>query len=184
MRRVRCQRVSDLLPQPCSTAGGAGRAGAGPRRSRVANDFGVYRGLAATDPQFLYVLTHGKDGSPPARKSVFFRSSDLSVFRSGWGDGAAYLKSTYLTFNIGRYRTQHSTLDALAVTLYGDGGDLIPDTGLYTYTPGVYRNYFTELSRRILSWWTADPRQGWRCGCGQARAAGWRHLSVGRQCAL
>lgn len=106
------------------------------------NDFGVYRGLAATDPQFLYVLTHGKDGSPPARKSVFFRSSDLSVFRSGWGDGAAYLKSTYLTFNIGRYRTQHSTLDALAVTLYGDGGDLIPDTGLYTYTPGVYRNYF------------------------------------------
>ena len=56
--------------------------------------------------------------------------------RSGWPSGAAS-KSTYLTYNTGRYRTEHSDLDALDLTLYGDGGHLLTDPGLYTYTrPG------------------------------------------------
>ena len=44
--------------------------------------------------------------------------------RSGWPSGPAFSSSTYLTYNIGRYRTAHSDLDALDLTLYGDGGDL------------------------------------------------------------
>ena len=37
------------------------------------NDFGIYRGLAATDPQFQYVLTHGSEGSPPPATAYFFQ---------------------------------------------------------------------------------------------------------------
>lgn len=106
------------------------------------NDYGVYRGLAATDPQFLYVLTHGSQGSVPTSRSIYFPASGLSVLRSGWGSGSSFPHQTYLTFNIGRYRTEHSNLDALGLTLYGDGGDLLPDSGLYTYTRGPYRNFF------------------------------------------
>ena len=106
------------------------------------NDFGSYRALAATNPYFLYVLTHGSHGSAPPRTSIYFPASRLSVFRSAWGKGASFADSTYMTYYVGFYRTEHSFPDALAITLYGDGGDLLPDSGLFTYAPGAYRNYF------------------------------------------
>ena len=98
--------------------------------------------MAKADPSLLYVLTHGRLGSAPPADSKFFPASALTVMRSGWQAGADYPDSTYLTFNIGRYRTAHSDLDANGLTLYGEGGDLLTDPGLYTYAPGPYRNYF------------------------------------------
>ena len=106
------------------------------------NYHGAYIGMANSDPNFLYVLTHGAKGSAPSVDSKFFAASSLTVMRSGWPSGAAYADSTYLTFNLGRYRTAHSDLDAMGITLYGDGGDLLTDPGLYTYAPGPYHNYF------------------------------------------
>jgi hypothetical protein len=105
-------------------------------------DHGVYQQMAATDPSLLYVLTHGAHGSPPPDLSVYFRNSGLTIMRSNWGSGSDFAQSTYSTFNIGKYRTAHSDLDALDLTLYGEGGILLTDPGLYTYTPGAYRNYF------------------------------------------
>ena len=106
------------------------------------NDSGVYAAMAASDPDFRYVLTHGAQGSPPPDESVFFPASALTVMRSSWGSGADFAGSTYLTYYAGKYRTAHSDLDALSLTLYGDGGDLLPDPGLYTYAPGAYHDYF------------------------------------------
>lgn len=106
------------------------------------NDHGVFQQLAAADPQLRYVLSHGAQGTQPAKTSVYFPASGLTVMRSGWGAGSEFPQSTYLTYNIGRYRTAHSDLDALAITLYGQGGVLLPGAGLYTYQPGAYRNYF------------------------------------------
>jgi hypothetical protein len=105
-------------------------------------DHGVFQRLASKNPELSYVLTHGAKGSKPARKSVYFPSSGLTVMRSDWQGGAGFPDSTYLTYNIGKYRTQHSDLDSLGLTLYGDGGDLLPGAGLYTYDPGPYRDYF------------------------------------------
>lgn len=106
------------------------------------NDYGVYAGMAGIDPEFRYVLTHGAQGSRPPQKSISFPASALTIMRSGWGSGAEFGRSTYLTYNVGRYRTGHSNLDALGITLYGDGGDLLPDPGMYTETPGPYHDYF------------------------------------------
>lgn len=103
---------------------------------------GVFASMARTDPTLLYVLTHGTKGAPPPVDSKFFPASELTVMRSGWQRGKDFDRSTYLTYNIGRYRTAHSNLDALGITLFGNGGDLLPDPGLFTYTPGPYRNYF------------------------------------------
>lgn len=106
------------------------------------HDNGVYRQLAAMNPQLEYVLTHGGAGTVPAQDSIYFPASALTVMRSGWPSGAAYPDSTYLTYNVGKYRTAHSDLDALAITLYGKGGVLLPAAGLDTYTPGPDHSYF------------------------------------------
>jgi hypothetical protein len=106
------------------------------------NYHGFYADMAATNPSFLYVLTHGYRGSEPPVDSRFFPASALSVMRSGWQAGSAYPRSSYLTFNVGRYRTAHSHLDALGITLYGAGGNLLPGPGLFTYLPGPYHGYF------------------------------------------
>ena len=106
------------------------------------NDFGVYNQMAASDPAFRYVLTHGAQGSAPSETSTYFPASALTVMRSEWGSGTEFTRSTYLTYYAGDYRTAHSDLDALDFTLYADGGDLLPDPGLYTFTPGPYYNYF------------------------------------------
>jgi len=106
------------------------------------NDYGVYAAMAGTDPEFRFVLTHGAQGSRPPRNSISFPASALTIMRSGWGSSAEFSRSTYLTYNVGRYRTGHSDLDALGLTLYGGGGDLLPDPGLYTETPGPYQDYF------------------------------------------
>ena len=109
---------------------------------KAINDYGVYSDMAGIDPGFRYVVTHGAQGSRPPEKSVSFAASALTVMRSGWGDGPQFSRSTYLTYNVGRYRTAHSDLDALGITLYGDGGDLLPGPGRYTDSSGAYRDYF------------------------------------------
>ena len=49
---------------------------------------------------------------------------------------------TYVTFNAGTYRTSHSSLDALGITMYSNGTTLLPTSGLYTYTQQPDLEYF------------------------------------------
>jgi hypothetical protein len=106
------------------------------------NYYGEYRSMSALSPELQYVLTHGDIGTRPPENSIYFRASNLTIMRSDWGTGAQFGRSTYLTFYGGVYRTAHSDLDALDLTLYGDGGDLLTDPGLYTYAQGRYHDYF------------------------------------------
>ena len=106
------------------------------------HDHGTFAAMAATDPYFEYVLTHGAKGSKPPKTSIFFPTAGQALLRSGWGGPSKFTKQSFLTFNVGPYRTTHSNLDSLAITLFGDGTDLLPGAGLDTYTPGVMRDYF------------------------------------------
>jgi Heparinase II/III-like protein/Heparinase II/III N-terminus len=105
-------------------------------------DHGTMRSIAQEYPQFRYVLTHGASGERPSSTSVFFKDSGRTVMRSGWGSRTTFADQAYLTFNVGKYRTAHSSLDALGFTLYANGKTLLPGPGLYTYRHNEMRQYF------------------------------------------
>jgi hypothetical protein len=113
---------------------------------RDINLSGVYKELARSHPELLYVLTQGKQGVQPSKLNVQYQSSGETIMRSGWGRGDDYSDQTQLIFDVGEYRTNHSDLDALSFNLYGAGLALLPDAGLYSYDNGPYRSYFHGTS--------------------------------------
>jgi hypothetical protein len=96
----------------------------------------LYAELAARDPEFRYVLTAGMEGDEPRKRLIRFPLSGQAMLRSGFGPPEAFAAQTYVHFDVGPYRTEHSDLDALTITLYSAGRTLLPDSGLYTYADG------------------------------------------------
>ena len=110
--------------------------------SRQINLSGIYKEIAATHPELLYVLTQGAYGEKPSKLNVQYPISGETIMRSGWGRGEDYINQTQLIFDAGNYRTNHSDLDALSFNLFSKGITLMPDAGLYSYESGPYRSYF------------------------------------------
>ena len=102
---------------------------------------GSYAEMGAFDPAFLYAITQGTAGKKPAENNIYFPAAGQTIMRSGWGP-QYYTYQNQAIFDVGAYRTDHSDLDALSFTLFGNGISLLPDSGLYTYEPGPYRDYF------------------------------------------
>ncbi|MGB0757437.1 MAG: heparinase II/III domain-containing protein [Patescibacteria group bacterium] len=103
--------------------------------------YGYYAEIAEEYPQFNYVLTKGQEGERPRQHNVQYDVAGQSIFRTGWSP-TYFEQQGYVTFDTGAYRTDHSDLDALSFTLFANGINLLPDSGLYTYEPGDYRSYF------------------------------------------
>jgi peptidoglycan/xylan/chitin deacetylase (PgdA/CDA1 family) len=102
----------------------------------------VYEPLEPLDPHFRFVWTQGLLGTPPPTGAKVFAGSGLVVMRSPSPSRLERERQTFVTFDSGKYRTDHSDLDAESITLYADGRELLPDSGLYTYLPGAARRYF------------------------------------------
>lgn len=105
------------------------------------NYAGQYKEMGKLDPHFQYVLTKGLEGSQPVDKYVFYPDAGQTIMRSGWQHNG-YSDQAQMIFDVGKYRTNHSDLDALSFSLYGQGRALMPDSGLYTYEKGPFRDYF------------------------------------------
>jgi len=105
-------------------------------------DPNVYGPMAAADPGFDFAFTRGAHGTPPPDGTVLFPVSGLFLMRSPLGAVANLPNQTFVTFNAGTYRTSHSDLDALGLTLYSNGSTLLPTSGLYTYTEEPALEYF------------------------------------------
>jgi heparinase II/III-like protein/concanavalin A-like lectin/glucanase superfamily protein/Big-like domain-containing protein len=105
-------------------------------------DPNVYGPPAAADPAFDFAFTRGAKGTPPPDGTVLFPVSGQFVMRSPLGAVANLPNQTYVTFNAGTYRTSHSDLDALGMTMYSNAGTLLPTSGLYTYTEEPWLEYF------------------------------------------
>ena len=105
-------------------------------------DPAVYGPMAAADPGFDFAFTRGAHGTPPPDGAVLFGVSGLFVLRSPLGSAANLANQTYVTFNAGTYRTAHSDLDALGITMYSNGSTLLPTSGLFTYTQQPDLEYF------------------------------------------
>ncbi len=103
---------------------------------------GIYKEISNEYPEFKYVLTQGKEGKKPSELNITYPKSGQVIMRSGWGNSKNYVNTTQLIFDIGKYRTKHSDLDSLSFSLFGEGRSIMPDSGLYTYEDGLFRNYF------------------------------------------
>jgi hypothetical protein len=105
-------------------------------------DPNVYGAMAAADPAFDFAFTRGAKGTPPPDGTVLFPVSGQLVMRSPLGAVTNLPNQTYVTFNAGTYRTSHSDLDAMGMTMYSNGSTLLPTSGLYTYTEEPWLEYF------------------------------------------
>jgi hypothetical protein len=107
-----------------------------------AQDPAVYGPLTALDPNFAWVFTKGAEGVPPPPGVEVFPVSGLFLLRSLTPPPGQLPSQTFITFDSGVYRTDHSHLDALSLTYYSDGAVLLPDSGLFTYDRGADFDYF------------------------------------------
>lgn len=107
---------------------------------------GYLEEIAKENSQLMYVLTRGEKGEKPGQLNKHFSHSGQTVFRSDWSRGDEFEKDVHLFFDVGAYRTLHSDLDALNLTLFGNGDDLIVDSGLYSYEDGKDKTYFKGTS--------------------------------------
>jgi peptidoglycan/xylan/chitin deacetylase (PgdA/CDA1 family) len=106
------------------------------------NYAGEYKELGGFDKHFLNVLTQGMQGEPPVSNSIYYPNAGQTIMRSGWPGKDRYAKVAQVIFDVGKYRTNHSDLDALSFNLYANGGELLPDSGFYTYEVNKYLKYF------------------------------------------
>ena len=102
----------------------------------------VYGPMATADPEFDFAYTRGAHGTPPPDGTVLFTVSGLFLMRSPLGPVSDLPNQTFVTFNAGTYRTSHSDLDALGITMYSNGAEVLPTSGLYTYTEEPGLEYF------------------------------------------
>ncbi len=102
----------------------------------------VYGPMAAADPEFDFAYTRGAHGTPPPDGTVLFPVSGLFLMRSPLGPVSNLPNQTFVTFNAGTYRTSHSDLDALGITVYSNGAEVLPTSGLFTYTEEPDLEYF------------------------------------------
>lgn len=110
------------------------------------NNHGIYQEMSDKFPTLKYVLTRGMEGRRPKEVSIVFPSSKEVILRSGWGKKSDFLNQTQIVFDAGPYRTNHSDLDTLSFSLYGNNLNLMPDAGLYTYELGAMKDYFRGTS--------------------------------------
>lgn len=111
--------------------------GASPKR-QIGNS-GTFKEITAKYPEFLYVLTQGKEGVMPSELNKYYPVSGQVILRSNWGSKTKFdnnfINQTQVIIDAGPYRTNHSDLDALGFNLYSNGKTLITDTGLFSYDP-------------------------------------------------
>lgn len=107
-----------------------------------AQDPAVYGPLRGTEPAFDWVFTAGASGRPPADGVALFPISGLYVLRAPLADAGKRTDQTMVTFDAGIYRTSHSHLDALSVTVFSAGSVVLPEAGLFTYDAGPDFDYF------------------------------------------
>jgi hypothetical protein len=105
----------------------------------VANqDPAVFERLTELDENFAWVYSRCGRGKPPADGAQLFPSSGMYLLRAPLNFDHSK-NQTWLSFDAGPYRTEHSHEDALGITLYTQGVTLLPDSGLYVYDDGTCR---------------------------------------------
>jgi len=138
------------------------------------SDSGSYQDvleLAATifsRPDFQYVATRGRKGTPPAEKYVSFSSAGYFIQRSGWGENqTAFADERFLIFDCGPLGDGgHGHYDALSIEIAAGGRPLIVDPGRFTYHEGKlnWRHWFKGTAAHNTVCVDGLDQTPYRCG--------------------
>ena len=79
-------------------------------------------------PDLEYIISFGRRGTPPPRKSSWYTYGGVGVMRSDWGHNA-----NYLFFDVGPVGVIHGHEGKLAVEVVAHGRSLVEDLGIHTY---------------------------------------------------
>ena len=91
---------------------------------------------------YLYSSSGGRFGKPPKKTGVLFPKSRFAIMRSGWEQQETDSKDEiYSVLYAASYYRPHLQHDALNFILYSYGGDLIVDSGAYSYDNSQNRRY-------------------------------------------
>lgn len=96
--------------------------------------------MAHEYPEFKYVLTKGAHGERPATSNLFLETAGQAILRSDFGKN--FDDQTQVVFQTSGYRSKHSHLDALSLTLSHGPQRLLVDPGLYSYEEDPISAYF------------------------------------------
>ena len=91
----------------------------------------------ADKPEYRWLATDGREGSPPSYLSTRLPWAGFYVMRSGWDPNALYV-----CMDAGPLGLQHWDEDCNDFELYAYGERLIADMGKYSYTDTVWRAWF------------------------------------------
>ncbi|MFA5859519.1 MAG: alginate lyase family protein [Elusimicrobiota bacterium] len=88
-------------------------------------------------PDFRWMGSNGKTGSPPEGLSHDFTHAGYCVMRDKWG-----AEAQMLIFDAGNFGTGHQHEDKLNFVLYAGGREVIGDPGIYSYNHNEYEPYW------------------------------------------
>jgi hypothetical protein len=85
---------------------------------------------------FQWIVTDGKEGTPPDHTSHLFPYAGQVVMRSGWEREALFLG-----FEAGPFGYGHQHEDKLGLVIFAYGKDLLVEGGSYAYDASKWRRY-------------------------------------------
>lgn len=113
-------------------------------------------------PDFRYVFTGGKEGTPPARTSIAFPDSGYFISRSSWAPDAHMM-----ALHCGPYGS-HGHQDTLSFTVASFGDTVLIDPGVSTYGTPEARELSATVSHNTVTADGRDARPGvpvtWQMG--------------------
>ncbi len=95
---------------------------------------------------FQWVVTDGKEGTPPDHTSHVFPYAGQVVMRSGWERQALFLG-----FEAGPFGYGHQHEDKLGIVIFAYGKDLLVEGGSYAYDASKWRRYvLTSAAHNVV----------------------------------
>ena len=100
-------------------------------------------------PDMLYVATQGKEGTPPAERSVEFKDSGYYFMRAS-DPSDAYEDARYMAIHNGNWYGTHGHHDRLAPIVYAYGRPLLVDPGRFEYSK-AHDWYWPALAHNVIT---------------------------------
>jgi len=115
-------------------------------RVNVAGTLGRGLALFPGRKDFQWLVTDGKEGTPPDHTSRWFSYAGQVVMRSGWDREALFLG-----FEAGPFGYGHQHEDKLGIVIFACGKDLLVEGGSYAYDASKWRRYvLTSAAHNVV----------------------------------